>query len=74
MNGLTEDEFCIPTKLVDLLDQDYSHVRSLEEGESLEDFPLSLCFFNLTDNNVITSIACHKNISESKVNSIVLDL
>ena len=70
----TEDEFCIPSKLVDLIDQDYSHVRVLEEAETLEDFPLPLCFFNMTDNNVITSIACHKNISESRVNSIVLDL
>ena len=70
----SEDEFCIPTKLVDLIDQDYSHIRVLEEAETLEDFPLPLCFFNMTDNNVITSIACHKNISESKVNSIVLDL
>ena len=70
----TDDEFCIPSKLVDLIDQDYSHVRVLEEADSFEDFPLPLCFFNMTDNNVITSIACHKNISESKVNSIVLDL
>ena len=70
----TQDDFCIPQKLVDLIDQDYSHVRVLEETETLEEFPLPLCFFNMTDNNVITSIACHKNISESRVNSIVLDL
>ena len=70
----SQDGFCVPTKLVDLIDQDYSHVRVLEEAETLEDFPLPLCFFNMTDNNVITSIACHKNISESRVNSIVLDL
>jgi hypothetical protein len=28
---------------------------------------------NITENNVITSISCHKNISENEVNSIVLD-
>ena len=33
-----------------------------------------LWFFNITENNVITSISCHKNISENEVNSIVLDL
>jgi len=30
--------------------------------------------FNITDNNVITGINCHKNITQSKVNSIVLVL
>ena len=70
----TQDEFCIPQKRVDLIDQDYSHVSDLEDIGTLEDFPLPLCFFNMTDNNVITSIACHKNISQSRVNSIVLDL
>ena len=70
----TKDEYCLPKKLVDLNDQDYSHVRVLDEVNDFENFPLPLCFFNLTDNNVITSIACHKNISESRVNSIVLDL
>ena len=70
----TQDEYCLPKKLVDLNNQDYSHVRKLEEIEDLDSFPLPLCLFNLTDNNVITSITCHKNLSESKVNSIVLDL
>ena len=73
----TNDEYCSPKKLVDLSDQNYSHVkqiRVLEETEDFENFPIPLCFFNLTDNNVITSIACHKNISENRVNSIVLDL
>ena len=73
----TKDEYCIPKKLVDLNDQDYSHVktlRNLDEEEDFKNFPLPLCFFNLTDNNVITSISCHKNISENRVNSIVLDL
>ena len=68
------DENCVPRKLVDLIDQDYSHVRNLQEVDNLENFPLPLCFFNLTDNNVFTSISCHKKLSESKVNSIVLDL
>ena len=72
----SKDEYCIPQKLVDLIDQDYSNERILEEEEEngLENFPMPLCIFNLTDNNVITSIACHKNISENKINSIVLDL
>ena len=73
----TQDEYCLPKKLVDFNDQDYSHVsrlRRLDELQDLEKIPLPLCLFNLTDNNVIKSITCHKNLSESKINSIVLDL
>ena len=69
-----KDEYCLPRKLVDLNDQDYSNVRRLDELESLENVPIPLCIFNMTDNNVILSIACHKNISNSRVSSIVLDL
>ena len=68
------DEYCVPKKLVDLNDQDKSNLRNLQEIDNLENFPIPLCFFNLTDNNVITSISCHKKLSESKINSIVLDL
>ena len=62
------------TKKVDLIDQDPSRARNLEQKNDLENFPIPLCFFNLTDNNVITSISCHKYLSEEKINSIVLDL
>ena len=67
----TKDEFCLPRKLVDLNDQDYSSVRRLNKVNSLENIPLPICIFNMTDNNVILSIACHKNISISRVNSMV---
>ena len=61
-------------KKVDLIDQDPSSVRNLEQKDDLANFPIPLCYFNLTDNNVITSISCHKDLSEEKINSIVLDL
>ena len=32
----TDDEYCIPQKLVDFIDQDYSHVRNLDEVKDLE--------------------------------------
>ena len=70
----TKDEYCLPRKLVDLNDQDYSNVRRLNELDSLENIPIPLCIFNITDNNVILSIACHKNVTNSTVSSIVLDL
>ena len=70
----TKDEYCLPKKLVDLNDQDYSNVGQLKKIEILENIPLPICIFNMTDNNIILSIACHKNISKSRVNSIVQDL
>ena len=70
----TRDEYCLPRKLVDLNDQDYSHVRRLGVIDDLSNFPLPICLFNMTDNNVITSISCHRNLTQNKINSIVLDL
>ena len=70
----TKDKYCLPRKLVDLNDQDYSNIRQINKIESLENIPLPICIFNITDNNIILSITCHKNISNSKVSSIVLDL
>ena len=70
----SKDEYCIPKKLFDLNDQDISSRRNLQEIDNFENFPIPLCFFNLTNNNVINSITCHKKMSEKKINSIVLDL
>ena len=70
----SKNEYCVPKKLVDLTDLDNSNLRNTQEIDSLENFPIPLCFFNITENNVITSIACHKKLNESKINSIILDL
>ena len=67
----SKTEYCVPSKLVDLNDQDNSNSQEID---NLDDFPIPLCYFNITDNNVITSIACHKKIKESKIKSIILDL
>ena len=70
----TEDEYCIPEKLVDFADQDYSHVRNLDEVEDLENMPILFCLFNLTNNNVITSMLCPKTLSPTKKYTMILDL
>ena len=70
----TKDEYCLPRKLVDLNDQDYSSIIQLNKIESLENISIPICIFNMTDNNVILSIACHKNISNSRISSIIQDL
>ena len=55
----SKDEYCIPQKLVDLNEQDNSNTRNLKEINNFDNFSIPLCFFNLTDNNVINSISCH---------------
>ena len=69
-----DDEYCVPQILVDFVDQDYSHIRNLDEIEDLEKFPIPLCLFNLTNNNVITSMICPKSLSSTKKNTIISDL
>jgi len=69
-----DDEYCVPEKMADFVDQDYSHIRNLEEIENLEDIPVPLCLFNLTNNNVITSMICPKTLSSTKKYTMILDL
>ena len=47
------------------------------EGDNNSDFknkPIPVCLFNLTDNDVITSISYPKSFAEDKRKTLVLDL
>ena len=70
----SEDEDCIPETLVDLSGTEVHNTRNLEEKNDLKDIPIPLCLFNLTNNDVITSIKCPESFSEDKKKLIVLDL
>ena len=48
--------------------------NNLEHIYDLKDIPIPLCLFNITDNNGITSIKCHKLIEERKIKGMILDL
>ena len=69
-----ENETCIPKKIVDLTNSDNNENKDTKEINDLKDFPLPICLFNMTDNDVITSLTCHKLIPEHKKRMIVLDL
>ena len=47
---------------------------NLNEVDNIEDLAIPLCLFNITYNNVITSIKCPKSLNEGKVIEIILDL
>ena len=72
----TEEGDCQPHRLVDLTapKANRRNIRVLNGIEDFKDIPISLCLFNITDNNFITSMACPESLSESKKNEIILDL
>ena len=71
------NENCEPKLKVDLskvASRNLEKKRNLEEKNNLKDLPIPICLFNLTNNDVITSISCHKSLPETKKKMIVLDL
>ena len=68
---------CKPSTILDLVGESIPNeieAKNLQEIEDIEDLPIPLCLFNITDNNGITSIKCPKSMNEGKVKGIVLDL
>ena len=71
------NEECTPNPRVDLLNtvtRNTEEKRNLEENNKLKDSPIPICLFNLTNNDVITSISCPKSYPEFKKKMLVLDL
>ena len=69
--AIDEDD-CGPQTIIDLISE--SKNLRLLNSEELEDIPIPLCIFNITDNNIITTMKCSKHLSENKRNEIILDL
>ena len=74
------EENCTPVKKLDLSNPTRRN-RNLEDNgnnpandDKLKDIPIPLCLFNLTNNDVITSIACPQSLPETKKKKILLDL
>lgn len=72
----SEDD-CTPKEKLNL-SKSRRRVRNIEEKENaekddkLKDIPIPFCLFNLTNNDVITSIACPNSLPETKKKKIVL--
>lgn len=67
------DEPCELKEMVNLTKEKKTS-RNLEENKENENITLALCIFNITDNDFITSITCHENLTDMKKNEILLDL
>ena len=59
---------------MDLTEHNHLNLRNLQELDNLNNIPIPLCLFNLTDNNVITSMTCPESLSDSKKQYMILDL
>ena len=71
-----EEKDCKPQEMVDLtkIKADPDKLRLLEKDIDLENVPLAICLFNITNNDFITSITCHKDFPDMKKNEMLLDL
>ena len=69
---------CEPQPLVDLTlkPKKEDNARALEDSDidKIKDNPIALCFFNITDTHIITTIKCHEAFPESQKNQMLLDL
>ena len=71
-----ENEACEMKEMVDLtkLSDDKSKTRILDDNTDFKNIPLATCLFNITNNDFITSITCHKDFPDIKKNEMLLDL
>ena len=68
-----DSDNCEPQHFVDLTSDKSRNIRNLNL-ENLENSPIPLCLFNITDNHVITTLSCPKSLPDNKRNEIILDL
>ena len=65
---------CEPKPLLELTKVSNNSQRNVGALEDLKDIPLPVCFFNITDNHIITTLSCPESLSDIKRNEIILDL
>ena len=70
----SKDENCEPQRMIDFSKVTKKNIRSLEEMKDFKDIPIPLCLFNITDNDVITSMTCPETLQISIKQNMILDL
>ena len=65
---------CEQKTLIDLTNKSNTNRRNIRVLEDLNDIPIALCTFKITNNDFITSITCPESFPEVKKNEIILDL
>lgn len=72
----TENKDCVPNKMIDFTNTEniQNFWNILDKFPDLNNLSIPLCKFELTDNDVITSITCPENIQKNIKENMVLDL
>ena len=70
----TTNDNCEPEPYIGLTNINRRNLRSLDEIPDLKDKPLPICLFNITNNDVITSIKCHESLPKNIRRNMILDL
>ena len=70
----TKKENCEPQEMIGLNKATKTNLRHLEDIPDFKDVPLPLCLFNITDNDVITSMLCPESLHKSIRQAMILDL
>ena len=70
----TKKDNCEPESLIGLTELKKQNLRFLDEIPDLKDIPLPLCLFNITNNDVITSITCPESLQKTIRRNMILDL
>ena len=67
-----DNDDCEQKPLIDLTSKS-KNTRVLS-SEDFKGIPIALCIFNITDNDVITTMKCPESLPDNKRNEIILDL
>ena len=70
----TKNDNCEPEPYIELTEIKKGNLRFLDEIPDLKDIPLPLCLFNITNNDVITSIKCPETLQKNIRRNMILDL
>ena len=67
----TNNEKCVPTKITK--ENINVSLKQIDEID-FKNYPIPLCLFNITDNDVITSLKCPEKLQTSIIQNMILDL
>ena len=73
-----KNDSCTPKKMIDITKVKKENIKNslryLDEFPDFKDLPVPLCLFNITDNDVITSMTCPEKLQTNIKQNMILDL
>ena len=73
-----KNDSCTPKKMIDITKVKKENIKNslryLDEFPDFKDLPVPICLFNITDNDVITSMTCPEKLQTNIKQNMILDL